>query len=333
MESPTAIIVMNNSIFFGARFRLIRILVASAVLAFSSVSAQMQIGSLDAGGGLARELSLARTALGSISLSHRTDPNGRGSDSIVSEWTVPALFTFAGPEGRKQIVWVRPGGQAERFLKQGIAKRKPDVLIEDWTAVAGAGQGDYTFYGRDGAVYVYELGQLRELTLADGREFRIDSDGPRITQIRQRFGEVALLEAKYDDAGQLIQLTVGQVTHRFKYEREPGLLEAWQVSTSKYLTQFKYDAALLTKIIHPDGTEENFKWRKDLEYYEAETGLELPSPKPAALLVADDHYRYQWGINQKGINLVQIDKAGNRAGLIINPNTNIRRCAARHRLS
>ena len=70
--------------FVGARFRLIRILVASAVLVISSVSAQMQIGGLDAGGGLARELSLARTALGPIALSHRTDVNGRGSDSIVS---------------------------------------------------------------------------------------------------------------------------------------------------------------------------------------------------------------------------------------------------------
>jgi hypothetical protein len=130
------------------------------------------------------------------------------------------------------------------------------------------------------------------------------------------------LEAKYDDAGQLIQLTVGQVEHRFKYDREPGLLEAWQVSTSQYLTLFKYDDALLTKITHTDGTEENFKWRKDLQSNEAESGLDLPSPKPGAQLVADDHHRYQWGINQKGINLVQIDQAGNRSGLIINPRTN-----------
>jgi YD repeat-containing protein len=291
-------------------------------MAVSVVSAQSQIGSLAANGGLARELPLASSQLGPISLSHSINPDGRGTYSVVSEWKAPALFTFAGPDGRKHIVWVRPGGQTERFLNKKIETRKPDDLIETWTAVSSGGQGDYTFYGRDGSIYVYELGQLRELTLPDGREFRIESDGPRITQIRQRHGEVALLQARYDDAGQLIQLKVGQVEHRFKYDREPGLLEAWQVMTSEYLTLFKYDDALLTKIIHPDGSEEHFKWRTDLSSYEAETGLDLPSPKPGALLMADDHFRYQWGINQKGINLVQIDQAGNRAGLIINPKTN-----------
>ena len=236
-----AIIDMSIPMLLGVRCRLARILVASAAVALSSASAQMQIGSLNAGGGLSKELSIAHSTLGPISLSHQTDPKGRGTYSIVSEWKVPALFTFAGPDGRKDTVWVRPGGQAERFRNKDIEKRKPDDLIEDWTAVSEGGQGNYTFHGRDGSIYLYEMGQLRELTLPDGREFRIDTDGPRITQIRQRFGEVALLEAKYDDAGQLIQLVVGQIEHRFKYDREPGLLS---------LTAYNKSEELLRGIAH-----------------------------------------------------------------------------------
>lgn len=313
---------MGNYLVIGVPFRYYSIIVACAVMAVLSASAQMEVGSLGANGDLSREFVVANSILGPISLSHQMDPKGRGTYSVVSTWNAPALFTYAGPDGRKHTFWVRPGGQAERFLNKDIEKRKPDDLIEDWTAVADGGQGDYTFYGRDGSIYVYKLGQLRELTLPDRREFRIETDGPRITQVRQRYGEVSLLEARYDDAGQLIELDVGQVEHRFKYDREPGLLEEWKVSTSERPTLFQYDEALLTKIIHPDGSEENFMWRKNLETYEAETGLDLPSPKPGALLVADDHYRYIWGINQKGINLVQIDQAGNRSGMIINPKTN-----------
>jgi len=143
--------------FFGIRFRLVRVLVASAAMAISAASAQMQIGSLDASGGLSREIALANSSLGPISLSHQTNPKGRGSYSVVSEWKVPALFTFAGPDGRKDTVWVRPGGQAERFSNKDIEKRKPDDLIEAWTAVSDGAQGDCTFFGRDGSIYVYEL--------------------------------------------------------------------------------------------------------------------------------------------------------------------------------
>jgi hypothetical protein len=101
---------MSNPIFFGIRFRLVRVLVASAAMAFntSAASAQMQIGSLDASGDLSREIALANSNIGPISLSHQTDPKGRGSYSVVSEWKVPALFTFAAPDGRKDTVWVRP---------------------------------------------------------------------------------------------------------------------------------------------------------------------------------------------------------------------------------
>jgi hypothetical protein len=100
--------------------------VASAAMA---VSAQSQIGSLAANGGLARELPIAGSSLGPISLSHVSNPEGRGAYSVVSEWKVPALFTFAGPDGRKDAVWVRPGGQSVRFSGKEIEKRKPDVLI------------------------------------------------------------------------------------------------------------------------------------------------------------------------------------------------------------
>ena len=152
---------MNNSMFVGTCFRLVRILVASAAMVASAASAQSQIGSLAANGGLARELPIAGSSLGPISLSHVTDPEGRGTYSVVSEWKVPALFTFAGPDGRKDAVWVRPGGQAVRFSGKEIEKRKPDVLIADWTAVAEGAQGDYTFYGRDDSMLRAKLKRCR----------------------------------------------------------------------------------------------------------------------------------------------------------------------------
>jgi hypothetical protein len=163
---------MNNSVFSGVGFRLVRILVATAAMAISVVSAQSQIGSLAANGDLARELPIAGSSLGPIVLSHVTNPEGRGTHSVVSGWQVRALYSFAGPDGRKGIVWVRPGGQTEGFLNKKIEKRKPDDLVETWTAVSDGAQGDYTFYGCDGSIYVYKLGQLSELALADGRGFQ-----------------------------------------------------------------------------------------------------------------------------------------------------------------
>ncbi|MFP4203530.1 MAG: hypothetical protein ACLFS4_04275 [Opitutales bacterium] len=156
---------------------------------------------------------------GRIELQHRRNDEGQGSDSVISSWHVPFLFTYAAPEGRKHLNWIRPGGSVERFENKQIEKRAPDHLVETWTAVSDGTAGNYQFFGRDGTIYTYEQGQIRSLELPDGREFQFDTDGPRITQIRQRGANVPLIKADYDSAGQLTDLLIGEIRHRFSYSR------------------------------------------------------------------------------------------------------------------
>jgi len=289
----------------------------------SNVSnAQTNLGNFSGKGTLHRSIPIGALPVGSIELQHRTNFEGRGPHNVVSEWHVPALFSYAGPEGRRHVIWMRPGGTVERFTNRQVLRRAPDVLTEAWTAVSDGAAGDYRFLGRDGTVYIYKQGQIQELHLPGGREFRFDTDGPRITRIRQRGSNTPLLRAVYNNSGHLTDLQIGEVRHRFAYSRNTELLDAWRVSVSEKSTRFAYNDGLLTRISFPDGTVENYKWRKDLRGYEAETGLELPDPKPKALLAADDQFRYHWGISRQGVNLVRIDGAGKRVGIIINPNTN-----------
>jgi hypothetical protein len=72
-------------------------------------------------------------------------------------WFPNEIYTFAGPDGRQDAIWVRLVAKRSACNKD-IEKRKPDDLIEMWTAVSDGAQGDYTFYGRDGSIYVHMSG-------------------------------------------------------------------------------------------------------------------------------------------------------------------------------
>lgn len=303
-------------------FELIVYLLATLLFLPLNSFAQTHLNKIGLNGTLHRSIPIGGLPFTPIDLQHRANTEGRGPHDVVSDWVVPALFTYAGPEGRRHVVWVRPGGTVERFTNRQVLRRAPDVLTETWTAVSDGAAGDYRFLGRDGSVYIYKQGQIQELHLPGGREYRFDTDGPRITRIRQSGTNTQLLRAGYNATGHLTDLHIGEVRHRFSYSRGESLLESWQVSTSEKPATFEYTDGLVTRIIFQDGSEENYHWRKDLRGYEAESGLGLPDPKPKALLVMDDHYRYFWGINQQGIHLVRVDKAGKRTGVIINPNTN-----------
>lgn len=197
---------------------------------FSSIEtyAQTNLTSLDLNGTLHCSIPIGGLPFTEIELQHRTDPEGRGPHNVVSDWRVPALFTYAGPEGRRHVVWVRPGGTVERFANNRVLKRDPDLLVERWTAVSDGAAGDYRFLGRDGSVYVYEQGQIREIHLPGGREYRFDTDGPRITRIRRRGSNTQLLRANYNPTGQLTDLHIGEVRHRFDYSRREGQLESFR---------------------------------------------------------------------------------------------------------
>ena len=131
-----------------------------------------------------------------------------------------------------------------------------------------------------------------------------------------------LLTASYTDLGDLSEVVIGQLKWRFEYQPITGQLSKAFVATSKKLISFTYQKGLLTQITYPDGAEENFLWGTEFKDYEKESGLKLPDEPPPALLAADDHFRYYWGMSQQGIHLVSSDPADMRRETILNHNTN-----------
>lgn len=286
------------------------------------------LGSLGADGGLHRQLPVGQLR-GSeefsfpITLQHRMQRN-QGGFSVVSEWYIPQLSSFVAPQGRNDIVWVEPGGAVHRFAKKNLQKRAKQPLPRGWTAV-DEGNANYSFHSQDGWVYSYEKGLLKSLTAPSGRKMDFETDGGRITKISQKSErqKMDLLSAKYDAEGKPTEITIGQTTHRFAYDKTTKLLGSWEASSRpKHPLLFQYEDRLLNAIRLPDGRIENYKWEKERALLGKQfKDLKIPRDAAPAILIADDDYLYRFGLNDNGINLIRQDKIGRIDYLIFNPRT------------
>lgn len=129
---------LEYTIRFGEYFSIV--VISVFLLSFSLIPiqaiAESNSKNLSTNGTLHRSIPIGGLPFGPLELQHSTDFKGRGPHSVVSDWRVPALFTYAGPEGRRHVVWVRPGGSVERFANNRVLRRAPDLLTETWTAVS-----------------------------------------------------------------------------------------------------------------------------------------------------------------------------------------------------
>lgn len=253
-------------------------------------------------GSLKQNIPLSQAVLGSVHLSHKLkNTNAPVGKLTRSEWSCDFLTSYAAPDGRNAIQWVMPGGEVKRFKNRELKKSEPKILKEVWTPVKGKNTGDYIFLHLNGLRFEYKEGQLREVGTSDGKRYLFKTDGPRITSIRQDGSDVFLLSAKYNDLGKVTDLKIHELVWWFVYHPISGQLSQLFVATSDNPISFTYQKGLLTRIVYPDGSQENFQWQTDLEGYEKLSGLKLPDDPPSALLASDDHYQYIWGISQQEI--------------------------------
>ena len=135
--------------------------------------------------------------------------------------------------------------------------------------------------------------------------------------------EVTLLTAKENELGQPDEVTIGPVTHRFRYEGEQDLLAEWQASTIAYQSViFDYNSdELISSVTFPGGDKLVYGWGDHKRAWQQDSGLKLPDTGAGFFLVKDNRYSYQYGISREGINLSRTDVADFTDGFVYNPKT------------
>jgi YD repeat-containing protein len=282
------------------------------------------LGSLDIDGGLRQRFELG-TLSGSpefafpIYMEH-----GIRSEDGVSEYRIPQLETYVVPEGRDEILWLEPGGIRHIFKTKDIAANAPARQKEAWLAIK-ADAGNAEFRSDDGWIYRYEAGSIASLTAPTGRVLRFETEGLRICRIYQEVGgkEIDLLAAEDNDIGLTGSLAIGLVTHVFGYDAETERLASWKSpQMGRNEVSFAYtDDGPLSGVTLPGGQQLSYTWGGGDGAWQKDSGFKLPEKRDGVFLIADNDFKFQYGITKTGINLMRSDALGIREGFVFNPLT------------
>ena len=242
----------------------------------------------------------------------------------VSEYQISQLESYVIPEGRDEVLWVQPGGVGTVFKRKEILKKEPTEIEEGWVAVERSPLS-YDFLSADGWCYRYEQGGLKSLTSPTGRELFFETSGILISRIYQKTDarEVTLLEAKENELGQPEEITIGPVTHRFRYAGEEDLLAEWQSSIISFQpVTFLYDSNhLVSGVVFPGGDKLSYQWGDTSGEWQKEVDWKLPQEGDGYFLIKDNDFSYRYGISREGINLSRTDVTGVSDGFVFNPRT------------
>jgi len=283
------------------------------------------LGSLDVDGGLRQRFELGVLSGGSPEFSFPIYlEHAFLEEEAVSEYRIPQLETFVVPEGRDEMLWLEPGGIRHLFKSKEVLTKAPDKQKEAWVAIK-AEAGNHEFRSDDGWTYRYEAGSIASLTAPTGRVLRFQTEGLRIRRIYQVADgkEVTLLEARENDLGQAESLRIGPDTHDFKYSPDTDQLMTWhspQMGTRS--VAFAYSPkGLIATVTLPGDQKLTYTWGGRDGQWQKDSGFQLPAKDDAAFLIADNDYKFQYGITKEGINLMRSDALGIREGFAFNPRT------------
>lgn len=282
------------------------------------------LGSLELDGGLRQRFELGvLSGSPEFSFPIYLEHGFRGEDP-VTEYKIPQLETYVVPEGRDQILWLEPGGIRHVFKSAEILQKAPEKQKEPWIAIE-AGAGNHEFRSDDGWIYRYESGSISSLTAPTGRKLLFTTDGLRIRRIFQVAGgkEINLLDSTDNDPGQAENLRIGADTHLFKYSSESDQLISWHSPRmgSNSVT-FSYSSeGLVERVSLPGDRALTYVWGARDGAWQKESGFELPPKENGAFLIADSDFKFRYGIDKSGINLMRTDALGVSEGFSFNPGT------------
>lgn len=284
----------------------------------------LSLGSLNIDGGLRQSFLLGQLS-GSpefafpIYLQH-----GFRLQEPVSEYSIPQLTSYVVPEGRDSIVWLEPGGARHQFKSEELLTDAPTEVTSPWVAVK-TGPVDYDFHSDDGWVYRYLGGAIVSLSAPSGRTLKFETLGLQISRIFQQAGEkeVTLLEVSEDEIGLLASVAVGPVNHRFTYTEDSEQLDRWQSPRmGQNVVSFKYSPeGLLSEIALPNKQTLTYRWGGREGEWQKDSGFKLPDIDRGFFLIADDHFRFQYGISREGLNLMRTNVLDQTEGFCFNPKT------------
>lgn len=284
----------------------------------------LHLGSLDVDGGLRQRFQLG-TLSGSPEFSFSIYlEHGFRIGEALSEYRVPQLETYVVPEGRDGIAWLEPGGIRHEFKHDEILEAAPERPVEPWVAVK-LGPADYEFHSDDGWIYRYEGGAIVSLAAPTGRMLEFETEGLRISRIFQSAGEreITLLDAGENEIGLLGELRIGPETHEFAYSEESEQLARWHApQMGRNSVSFTYSAdGLLDGITLPGDKTHHYTWGGRDGAWQKESGFKLPETERGVFLVADDDFKFQYGLSKQGVHLMRTDALGIREGFCFNPKT------------
>lgn len=278
------------------------------------------LGSLDVDGGLRQRFELGVLS-GSPEFSFLFYLEHRFSvDEAVTEYGIPQLETYVVPEGRDQILWLEPGGNRHVFNNREILRKAPDGQKEPWIAIRDDA-GNNEFRSDDGWIYRYESGAIVSLTAPSGRVLRFETEGLRILRIYQEAAgrEINLLESKDNDLGMFKSLTIGAVTHEFRYDPDGRRITEWRSpQMGARSVDFIYSAkGLIEEVRLPDGQKLDYTWGGRDGAWQKDSGFELPAKENGAYLISDGHFKFSYGMTKEGINLMRTDALGISEGFVL----------------
>ncbi len=181
-------------------------------------------------------------------LEHRLETDiGRRTRSV---WSIPELYGVIAPLGRNALRWrlfgageaivpAMPPGPEFRAIGMGYAMQR-------------TASGDFVFRNALGWDWVYRDWVLVAGHGPNGLELIFQVQGGRIVSMEAKRYQIAAgnLEARYDDAGRLMRLRIGNRVHEFEYEGDSQRIWKWEsdVAAVPVRTEFSYENELLVGV-------------------------------------------------------------------------------------
>jgi hypothetical protein len=217
---------------------------------------------------------------------------------VRTRWDIPSLRTCIHPDKEGTLIWIKPGGQMEKFRKttDGFAKGRNRLQIRAY------GEDVIEIRSPRGLIWKYKNGSLDSIS---GRRFgtlHFTTDRESILKItRQLEGSKpeVLLEVIHSRQGDIEELRLRD-NYYCKLQWSPDHMLLGFEDSDEKRTSFIYENGLLAGWRRNDGLSDNLKWTA-----RENAGWLVSQGWPPVALLEDSQYKYR--LSRTGsINILRV---------------------------